>query len=210
MLLKGEFFKWLINEEFWQLGQLERLSPTSGAHVISTAVIEFELKRPGITAQRKNELDNALAVITTNYDSGFLTPSQYIENLKNRSGRDEYLVRYLLKSQRRAEAQTVARRIKIMQQELVSMKARIASGEIAEGESEDPGAAAAVDPSSPEGPAPATTAAASADPVEQLKSAIAQKKDEMLAAGGAKKWALTRKLKVEVREMESKLAALSF
>ena len=88
-----------LNEEFSELKQSERISPTSGAHVISMAVIEAELTQQGISQHRKQELEIALVTITTNHANGFLTPVAYMQNLENRIGRDRYIMQYLMKLQ---------------------------------------------------------------------------------------------------------------
>ena len=118
-----------LNEEFSELKQSERISPTSGAHVISMAVIEAELTQQGISQHRKQELEIALVTITTNHANGFLTPVAYMQNLENRIGRDRYIMQYLMKcpQPRKVEAQVMMRRVKTMRQELVDMRAQIAS-----------------------------------------------------------------------------------
>ena len=94
------------------------------------AVIEAELTQQGISQHRKQELEIALVTITTNHANGFLTPVAYMQNLENRIGRDRYIMQYLMNcpQPRKVEAQVMMRRVKTMQQELVDMRAQIASG----------------------------------------------------------------------------------
>ena len=167
------------------------------------AVIEAELTQQGISQHRKQELEIALVTITTNHANGFLTPVAYMQNLENRIGRDRYIMQYLMKcpQPRKVEAQVMMRRVKTMRQELVDMRAQIASGEIVVG-GDDGGASQGA-------AAASTTAAVNRDPVQLLKDAIAEKKVAMLTAGGAKNYALYRKLKVEVKQMETKLEVMT-
>jgi hypothetical protein len=116
-----------LNKEYGELSLQERKDPLSAQNLVSEAVINHLLaSTPEPMVQMT--LKNQLLLLQVNFDNGNMTPDIYLSNLTARISRDVFLAKYLIASQRRAEAVKVMERTKIMKKEIVDLRAMLAKG----------------------------------------------------------------------------------